>query len=185
MSKKIQIVITTILFGSLVILIGVFKAVSISGPAMEPNYKRGDTFLANKFAYLISKPQRGDVVVFRYSQKPEFKGISRIIGLPNEKLMIKDGSIYINGQVLSEPYVKPGGKTVTALKMEFQQVSETEASLEETGNQKIMDEGQEIKIPENSYFMMGDDRENSIDSRSLGFVEQKDIEGKIFIKYKI
>jgi len=71
MSKKIQLIISLILVVGLVSLITVFKAVAINGPAMEPGYKNGDRYLANKFAYLISSPQPGDVVVFRYSQSPE------------------------------------------------------------------------------------------------------------------
>ena len=183
MSKKVQWIITIVLVGGLISLITVFKAVAINGPAMEPNYRNGDRYLANKFAFLISLPRRGDVVVFRYSQNPEFKGISRIVGLPNEKLMIKDEKVFINGTALQEDYLSSGAKTLTANAREIQQTSETEASLEEIQGKKILEEGQEIIIPASSYFMMGDNRESSIDSRSLGFVEKKDIEAKIVIKY--
>ena len=183
MSKKAQLLITLVLVGGLISLVTIFKAVAINGAAMEPGFKNGDRYLANKLAYLIFSPQRGDVVVFRYSQKPEFKGISRIVGLPNEKLMIKDGKVYINGSILEEAYLSNAVKTMTANPREIQQTGETEATLEEVQGQKNLDEGQEIVIPANSYFMMGDNRENSIDSRSLGFVEKKDIEAKIAIKY--
>lgn len=183
MSKKAPWIITLVLVAVLASLIIVFKAVAISGPAMEPSFKSGDRYLANKFAYLFSPLQRGDVVVFRYSQNPNFKGISRIVGLPNEKLMIKDGKVFINGSPLEEIYLSNTTKTVTANKRKIQQTSETEASLGEAQGEKILDEGQEILIPANNYFMMGDNRENSIDSRSLGFVEKKDIEAKIAIKY--
>lgn len=169
--------------GGLISLITVFKAVAINGPSMEPSFKSGDTYLAYKFPYLIFSPGRGDVVVFRYSQKPILKGISRIIGLPGEKLMIKEGKIFINGSPLKEAYLSGAIKTITANKRVVQQTSEMEVSFEETQGQKILEEGQEILIPMDSFFMMGDNRENSIDSRSLGFVEKKDIEAKVAVKY--
>ncbi|MFZ2153399.1 MAG: signal peptidase I [Microgenomates group bacterium] len=183
MSKKVQLIITLVFAGGLISLITVFKPVALTGPAMEPGFKNGDRYLANKFAYLFSSPQRGDVVVFRYSQHPTFKGMSRVIGLPNEKLMIKDGKVFINSSQLEEIYLTNSAKTVTANRREIKETSETEASLEEVQGMKILEEGQEILIPDDSYFMMGDNRENSVDSRSLGFVVKKDIEVKIAMKY--
>lgn len=183
MPKKILIIISLVLIVSLISLFICFKAVVVRGSAMEPSFRDGDRYLANKITYLISLPQRGDVATFRYSQNPDFKGFSRIIGLPEEKLMIKDGKVYINGSILEEIYLSNTTNTTTKDLGQIKQLNDTQAKFEKVQGQKIFEDGQEIVIPANNYFMMGDDREKSIDSRSLGFVDKKDIEAKIGIKY--
>lgn len=180
---SIKTAITIILFGLLAVLIGIFSPVSINGSAMEPGYKNGDRYFTNKVAYVFSSPQRGDIVVFRYSQNPKFEGVGRIIGLSNEKFMIKNGSVYINGSLLEENYLANATKTVTMNRVEIQQINETEAENKEIQGEKVLEEGQEVLIPADSFFVMGDNRGNSYDSRSLGFVQKKDIKSKIAIKY--
>ncbi len=183
MSKILQFVVIGVLAGLLVTLFVTFKPVSINGPGMEPTYKSGERFLVNKLAYTFSSPQRGDVVTFGYTQNPHYSGIARIIALSGDKIKIQNGKVYLNGAVLAESYLQPGTVTTTANKSAIIDISETTGKIEDTGGPKILDEGQEITIPDNSYFMMGDNRNNSIDSRSLGFIGKQDIVGKIAFRY--
>lgn len=152
---------------------------------MEPAYRDGTNYLVNKLIYLYSSPQRGDVVTFRYTQNPKYSGVARIIGLPTDRLMVQNGAVLINGVALQESYLQPDTITKTASRSTVVDVNEEEGQIEDMDLPKLLDEGQEIYIPENSYFMMGDNRENSIDSRSLGFVDRGDIVGKVTIPYKL
>lgn len=150
---------------------------------MEPTYKSGARFLVNKLAYSFSSPQRGDVVTFRYTQNPQYSGIARIIALSGDKIKIQAGQVSLNGTVLQENYLQPSTVTKTANKSAITDVSEGTGKIEDMAGPRVLDEGQEITIPSNSYFMIGDNRENSIDSRSLGFVVRQDIIGKVAFQY--
>lgn len=126
-------------------------------PALNPN----TTFIGNKISYRFSKPQRGDIVVFFSSQTDssgyKLENVQRIIGLPGEEIKIAGGQVYINNTVLTEPYLTSGTKTL--------------------GGNFIKD-GTSIQIPANEYFLMGDNRANSDDSRELGFTKREDILAK-------
>ncbi|MBI4004886.1 signal peptidase I [Candidatus Roizmanbacteria bacterium] len=185
MSKKLQWSTAGVILMLGIIFFFVFKPVKINGSAMEPTYKDGANYLVNKFVYLGSFPQRGDVVTFRYTQSQNYSGIARIIGLPGDRLMIQDGKVFINGTILQERYLATSVMTSTAPRSEIRDVDEETGKIEDVDAPRILDEGQEIVIPENSYFMMGDSRENSIDSRSLGFVDRNDIVGKVAFPYKL
>lgn len=150
---------------------------------MEPTYKNGAKFMVNKMAYTGSSPQRGDVVTFRYTQSPQYSGIARVIALPGDRLKIQDGKVWINDAVVAEDYLQTNVVTKTAARSEIRDVSEGTGKIKDTSGPKIIDEGKEITIPESSYFMMADNRENSIDSRSLGFVDRRDIVGKVAFQY--
>lgn len=123
---------------------------TINNAAMSPAYNNGDYLLINKFDKTFV---RGDVVVFKYKEQPKTFFVKRIIGLPSEKIEIKNGGVYINDQVLSENYCN-----------------------EETKGEASITLGQD------QYFVLGDDRNISLDSRVFGPVAKSDIQGKIFYK---
>lgn len=183
MAKK---VITFIVFLIILVFISfffIFKPVNIAGPAMAPNYKNGERYLTNKLAYVISKPKRGDVVVYWYPQSQNYLFIGRIIGLPGESFKIQGGKTSINNKPLIEEYLAPGTTTEAMKRREFKEVGEFQGKLEEVEGLKVIEEGQEIILPEESYFIMGDNRDEGIDSRSLGFVKLEGIIGKLSLKY--
>jgi signal peptidase I len=123
--------------------------------SMLPNYHSGDKFIANKLAYVFGSPQRGDVIVFYYPADPSHVLIKRIIGIPGDTLVITPTTVSINGHVLDEPYISsPGNPTV----------------------------GQ-ITLGANQYFVMGDNRPISCDSRSWGPLPRNDIIGKVTLVY--
>jgi len=130
--------------------------VTIPSSSMEPTMMINDRLFALRPAYLFDDPKRGDIVVFN---KPDSDVlyVKRILGLPDEVFEVKNGIIYIND---------------VALEFDF------------TDNETIGNYGP-VTIPKDSYFMMGDNRTNSNDSRywSFTFIRSEDIMGKIFIKY--
>lgn len=127
--------------------------------SMVKTIEPGDNLITFRLSYLFSKPKRGDIIVFKYPDDKTQKFTKRIIGMPGEKVEIKDGKVYINDSTtpLHEPYVNGTP----------------------TGNFGP------YYVPEGSYFMLGDNRENSLDSRywKNTFLIEEDIYGKILFRY--
>lgn len=135
---------------------------SVSGSSMEPNFSNRDYLLVNKQAYVhTGKPKRGDVVVFQSQLKDdegqEKKLIKRIVALPGELVSVENGKVYINGEELKESYTKDGYTDGTVYT---------------------------VRVPEDSYFCMGDNRAGSRDSRDLavGFVKKSEIVGRVVFR---
>ncbi len=133
----------------------------VVGNSMHPTYKNGEFLMANKISYKFSEPQRGDVIIFKYSDTQDF--IKRIIGIPGDKVMIKDGRIYINDELLDES-------------------NYLEDTVISNGGSYIH-EGQTITVNEDQYFVCGDNRTNSSDSREFGPVDVSKIKGKAWIVF--
>lgn len=126
--------------------------------SMESTIMKGDNLIGLRLAYTFSEPERGDVVIFPYPDNPEVTYVKRIIGMPGETVEIYDGNVYIDGEILDESEYL----TVT-----------TEG---ECGP---------FVVPEDSYFMMGDNRNYSLDSRywENKFVKEEDIIAKVLFRY--
>ena len=124
---------------------------------MLPRLEDRDRLFINKFVYHITAIQRGDVVVFHYPRDPEKSYIKRVIALPGDRLRIDHGKVWVNGSSSQEPYVP-----------------------EEYRDTRSMDE---MVVPEDCYFMMGDHRSISSDSREFGPVERSLIYGKAVFVY--
>lgn len=129
----------------------VFQIVRVDGPSMETTLYTNERMAVTKFTYLIGKPQRGDIVVTKFPGD-NLNYVKRVIGLSGEKFKIVDGAVYINGHMLDEPYIK-------------------DTIIEEYG---------EMTVPDGHYLVMGDNRNNSRDSRvfSIGPIEEDMIVGK-------
>jgi signal peptidase I len=134
----------------------VSERIRVESISMQPTLFPGDYVIVNKLAYRFNHaPQRGDVIVFKYPPDPDaIPYIKRIIGLPGDQVHIADGKVYINGQLTLEPWLK-----VTT------------------------DRGGDWSVPEGQLFVMGDNRNNSSDSRSWGFVPLKNIIGRAEVIY--
>lgn len=153
-----KIALILVLFGVLIhlFLLTIFV---VDGESMEPNFFDKEYLLIDRVSYYFRKPERGEVVILRFPGRPKEKYIKRIIGLPNEKIEIKNSEIFINNQKIKEDYLSLG--TVT------------EPDLEKN-------------LGENEYFVLGDNRENSSDSRIWGTCPRENIIGRaIFVLYPL
>ena len=146
-------VVTVVLFLFLVTF--VVQGFAVSGSCMEPNLKTGERLLGNKLIYRFSSPTRGDVVVFKYPVDPSKMYIKRIIGMPGETIEIRNGHVSIDGEQLREPYL-------------------VHASHGSYGPEKIKSD---------CYFVMGDFRDQSNDSRIWGELPIKDVEAKAWVRF--
>ena len=141
---------------------------SVIGASMEPNFYDGDYILTDKITYRLQQPQRGDVVVFRYPNDLSVDYIKRVIGLPGENVLIENGAVTIfntdnpDGLKLKEPYLP----------------SDTY-----TSGGPYFPEGKKTLVPLNSYFVLGDNRTRSSDSRFWGTMPKDDVVGKAWFRY--
>ncbi len=147
----------------LVIYLFLFRPFQVTGESMYPNFHDKEYVLTNLITLRFAHPVRGDVIVFKAPPSPDKDFIKRIIGTAGDKIMVKDGSVFVNGDKLDESaYLSNDVKT--------------------TGG-SFLAEGQEIVVPDGNYFVMGDNREYSSDSREWGYVPQENLIGKSFFAY--
>lgn len=133
-----------------------FQFFYIPSRSMESTLLINDRIIVTKFSYWFNEPQRGDVVVFKYPLNPSTLYVKRVIALPGENIKLKDSKLYINDTLVSEPYLPDDLK------------------FEDFGP---------VEVPEGEFFMMGDNRNNSSDSRTWGFVKKDLILGKSQVIY--
>ena len=161
----------------------VVQAFKIPTGSMENNLLIGDHLLVNKFifgptplaigrALLPVRPiRRGDIVVFKYPEEPDRDFIKRVIGLPGETVEVKDKKVYVNGKALDEPYVH------------FLQPPSGNSEFHEVTSFDVRERYGPVTVPANQYFVMGDNRDNSQDSRYWGFLPRENVKGKALLIY--
>ncbi len=137
----------------------VIQAVHVEGLSMFGTLDDNDYLIANKIDYRLHPPQRGDIVILRPPTNNSTDFIKRVIALPGEKLIIRSGVVYINGHKLDEPYLPEAW----------------------TNDSTYKDGGEEV-IPPNQYFVMGDNRNRSQDSRFFGPIGRDRIDGKAWFR---
>jgi signal peptidase I len=145
------------------VVVFVVQPVKVEGTSMLPRLHDGERIFVNKLIYYdeyrwAPKIERGDIVVFWYPNDPSKSYIKRVIGLPGEIVEVREGSVYIDGSLLEEKYLDP---------------SENASSASQAP----------VHVNLNYYFVMGDNRDNSSDSRSWGLVPKKYIYGKALLRY--
>lgn len=129
----------------------------VEGPSMRPTMQNSERLVVNKFIYRFKAPERGDVLVFRYPRDPSRDFIKRVIAVAGDSIEIKDGRVFVNGQLMNEPYI-----------------------LEKTRGSYSL-----ATVPEGHIFVMGDNRNNSEDSRfrDVGFVPLELVKGKAVLVF--
>lgn len=142
---------------SALIITFLYQPVRVEGTSMLPRLEDHDRLFINKFVYQIESIQRGDIVVFHYPRDPEKSYIKRVIAVPGDRLWIENGSVWLNGQFVRENYVPAKYRDNRSMA--------------------------EIVVPDGEYFMMGDHRSISSDSREFGPVERDLIYGKAVFVY--
>jgi signal peptidase I len=161
----------------------VVQAFKIPTGSMENNLLIGDHLLVNKFVFgptesrlerallPVTDIKRGDVIVFKYPEEPDRDFIKRVIGLPGETLEVREKKVYINGRPLDEPYAH------------YLQPVSSPSEFHEVTSFDVRDRYGPVTVPPNQFFMMGDNRDNSQDSRYWGFLPRENIKGKALVIY--
>ncbi len=151
-----------IVFFALLIVIPIryflFQPFIVRGASMEPSFQEADYLIVDQISYRFREPKRGEVIVFRYPNDPQKMHIKRIIGLPGEEVVIDGENIYIIMEDEREPLVE-----------------EYIPRARELGSE-------EIKLREDEYFVMGDNRTSSVDSRTWGSLPEENIIGRVIIQ---
>lgn len=155
---------TLVIAGAIFVVIYAFllRPFQVNGLSMYPTFYNGEYVFTNLLSQRFGPLKRGDVIVFKAPPSQDKDYIKRIIGLPGEKVMIKGGKVYINDALLPEPYLAPAVVTDA---------------------RAFAKEGEEVNIPVGSYFVMGDNRPNSSDSRDWGLVSFDKVIGKSAVVY--
>ena len=139
------------------IIIFLYQPVKVEGTSMMPSLEDQERIFVNKFVYRLEPIERGDIVVFRYPRDPSKSYIKRVIGMAGDRIRIDGGQVYVNDQALNENYVPPAYSDSRSYP--------------------------EILVPVNSFFVLGDHRSMSNDSRDFGPVNQSFIYGKAVFGY--
>lgn len=140
------------------------QPVTVSGPSMYPTVVNQNYLIALKFPYYFHNPGRGDVVILKDPYAPDTDLIKRVIGLPGESILIRAGTVYINGKVLCEPYLRPAVDGIW------------------TVNANWPADGQPYHLSSTQYFVMGDNRNISEDSRTFGPVPRSSILAEAWLR---
>lgn len=175
------------------------EAFQIPTASMENTLLVGDFLVVNKMVYgaeipgtqlhlpAFDEPSRGDVVVFepppRAGQAPRTNYVKRIVGAPGDTLAMRGGQLYVNGSHIDEPYVKNGRRASDVRTAAFSWQQAYLVSGAGRAYQPTRDNWGPIYVPADSFFVMGDNRANSEDSRYWGFVPQEAIKGRPMIVY--
>jgi signal peptidase I len=142
-----------------VVLLGVFAFAftvhpsQVSGFSMEPRIDSGEYVVINTLSYRLGGPQRGDIIAFRHDRSAESVYLKRVIGIPGDRVWIDRGTVFLNGRPLAERYVR------------FRDTRSTKP----------------VTVPAGAYYVLGDNRANSDDSRAWGFVSSGDVIGRAML----
>lgn len=144
------------IIAAFLIITFVFETVSVDGHSMDPTLNNKDRLIVEKVSYYFRAPKPGDIVVIKYPANPKEKFIKRVIGVGGDRIKIQNNTLYVNDVPKDEPYI-----------------------LEHT-----MTDFDEVTVPQNTVFVMGDNRNNSRDSRypDVGFVDYKMVVGRAAIR---
>ena len=130
----------------------------VQGPSMEPTFMENQFLIVSRVNYLLGQLEQGDVIVFHYPGNPDDDYIKRVIGLPRDVVEIRDTLVYVNGQQLNEPYINETCRPAQC-------------------------QDRTWELSDDEYFVMGDNRNRSSDSREFGPIQQQYIVGEVLIRY--
>ncbi|HAF17192.1 MAG: signal peptidase I [Thermacetogeniaceae bacterium] len=150
----LQAVVLAIILAT-VIRVWLLEPFFIPSPSMEPTLFPGDRIIVNKIGYKFREPERGDVIVFHYPLDPERDFVKRVIAFEGETIEIRNNYVYIDGQRLEEPYIPD----------------------------VVIGDFEPVRVPKGHYFVMGDNRNNSEDSREWGPLDKDLLIGKAIFIY--
>lgn len=145
---------------AMIIRIFLFEPYLVEGSSMDPTLHDGDRLFVNKTLKFIGEIDKGDIVIID-GKEENIRYVKRVIGVPGDKVSAQDGKVYVNGTAIEEPYLDSNEKEAESIGID------------------LTDDFEEIEVPNGNYFVMGDNRLNSMDSRNgLGLIEKDRILGK-------
>ncbi|MDD9149389.1 MULTISPECIES: signal peptidase I [unclassified Sporolactobacillus] len=139
----------------------------VQGPSMMPTLYDGDRLVVNKIDYRFTQPKRFDVVIFHATATDDY--VKRVIGLPGDKITYSNDRLYINDKKVSEPFLDRYKQQLAGGVL--------------TGNFSLKGLTGQMRVPKGELWVMGDNRQNSADSRIFGFVSEKKLVGKVDVRY--
>ena len=152
----------------------------VHGNSMRPNFARDQYILVSRLTYLKDGPTRGDVVVLRHPYQCHRNYIKRVIGLSGENIRVEGGRVFVNGQLLEEPYLKVESGLLNSCDEDSGRLSDpARIGFPDEPDEQVY----ECFLSDGQYFVMGDNRAYSDDSRSFGPVNRELIVGKAWIRY--
>lgn len=191
---------------ALVLRVLLFQPFTIPSASMVPNLLKGDYIIVSKFSYgwshhsipfspplfsgriLDTKPKRGDIIVFKLPRDGHTDYIKRLVGMPGDRIQVRDGTIYVNDKVFRRQPLANGTEDVDGFERPVFRFEETNAEgrsyvTNDYGPDYQLDNTEVFRVPEGHYFFMGDNRDNSADSRlpeseGVGFVPEENLVGK-------
>jgi signal peptidase I len=147
----------------------------VDGPSMQPNFWNRERIIVNKIVYDIRKPRRGEVIVFHVPEEGR-DFIKRVIGVPGDTVKVEGDTVYINGQPIEEPYLKEAYDAAHAAGGEYNSAGQWWDDFPNSQNP-------DGTVPEGSLFVLGDNRSNSEDSRTIGFIPLSRVVGRADLVY--
>ena len=176
-----------LLFGTTTLV----QAFIVPTPSMDATVRVGDHLLVDKLSYAppgsltryllpYTEPRRGDIIVFRYPMNIQENYVKRVMGVPGDRIHLVDKTVYLNGKPLSEPYVQHIFPDIRSYRDNFPSEPTPDEPVADRAREMLAAHvvNGELVVPEGSYFAMGDNRDNSLDSRYWGFVPRENIIGK-------
>ena len=169
----------------------VFASYVVPTGSMQPTIREGERFFANKLAYRLklpftkmtlvrwALPERGDIIVFKYPQDEGQIFTKRVVGLPGDRVLLRDKRVYLNGEILTTHRVEERQGKV----FEEEMLGEKNDAIMHLPQPTPLDTTREFTVPENMLFVLGDNRDNSADSRIWGFVPQENVEGELIWRW--
>lgn len=139
-----------------------FSPQEVSGRSMEPSFYNAQFLLTNKIVYKLRDPQRGEIVIFKSPANKDVDFIKRVIGMPGDTVKISGGKVFVNRKEITEPYLAPGTYTY---------------------GESFLSENVEYTVPDGTYFLFGDNRPHSSDSREFGPIGKADFIGMVMLRY--
>jgi signal peptidase I len=160
------------------------RSFQIPSESMVPNLLVGDRLIADGWAYWHAEPKRGDIIVFLYPKNPTQNFVKRLVGLPGDTIELKRGELYVNGKIVpqsrtSTPVTVDHGWRVTEF---LENLGGVEHTINRAQPENDADFGP-VTVPAESFFMMGDNRDRSSDSRAWGFVGRDALQGRMQFVY--
>lgn len=164
---KITLILLVVVFTTISLRSVLFASYIVDGKSMEPTLHDGNLLMVNKVIYNLTEADRFDVIVFHANEQEDY--VKRVIGLPGDKIEYKNDKLYINDKYMKEKFLESYVKASNARPFT------DNFTLEETTG--------ETTVPEGKIFVMGDNRQDSLDSRSFGFISTEQLVGKVDAMY--